>query len=127
MHIICMGRLMVWDFLSLEKGELKEDLTAVCNYPTEGWREEEDAEWKKDKRQRMQAGIWAISARYQEITFHYNSGQTLEDSCSKRGCKSSSSEIFKILIACAPKSIRSWWPCKSLKQMAATVSSNLNW
>lgn len=34
MHVTCIERLMEWGFLSLEMGDLKEELIAVYSYPT---------------------------------------------------------------------------------------------
>lgn len=68
MHVSCIERLMECGFLSLEMGDLKEELIAFYSYPAGLRREDKDEQWK-DKRQWMQARTLANPTRPQELSF----------------------------------------------------------
>lgn len=105
MHTMCRERLMVWDFLCLEKGGLKEDLTAVYNYPMGKWREDGDAQWQwrcsRGNGCKLEHGQSQLDIRklFFTITVLEHWRMIIE------ATESPSSEIFKTLFwSCPPQS-----------------------
>lgn len=80
MHVTCIERLRELGFLSLEKGDLKEDLTVVHSYN------------RMVKGRQVHSGRtrgngcklehWQSQLGLRNLVFHYNSDQTLGDACS---------------------------------------------
>lgn len=80
MHVTFIERLMEWGFLSLETGDLKEELIVVYSYPTgEGKREMHSG---KTRSNGCKLELWQSQPGLRNLVFHYNSDQTLGGACS---------------------------------------------
>lgn len=104
MHTTCRERLMVWSFLCLEKGWLKEDITAVYHNPMGRWKEDRDAQWQwrciRGNGCKLEYGQPQLGIR--RLFFAVTVAEYWK--MITEATESPSSEIFKISVGCRPQS-----------------------